>query len=68
MSDGAPKAATGLHDLTACQMLAQLGLPPEGSSATWQEVVAWGGLPPGTRVAPPRPIFPRLELDPTRPD
>ena len=39
---------------------AQLGLPDSAQNARWDDL-AWGGLPAGTRVASPQPIFPRLQ-------
>ncbi len=43
----------------AGRMAAQLGLPAD---AVWRAGgAAWGSLPPGTRVAAPAPIFPRIE-------
>lgn len=41
-------------------ILAQLGLSQSAAEATWAELT-WGGLPAGTRVSPPQPIFPRLQ-------
>ncbi len=46
----------------AGRMAAQLGLPAD---VVWRASgAAWGGLPPGTRVAAPAPIFPRIEGTP----
>jgi methionyl-tRNA synthetase len=39
---------------------AQLGLTDSAQNAHWDDL-AWGGLPVGTRVASPKPIFPRLQ-------
>ena len=44
------------------RIAAQLGLAPDAVAGPWPEPVRWGGLAPGTRVAPPRPIFPKIEL------
>ena len=38
----------------------QMGLSQSASEAHWDNL-AWGGLPAGTRVGPPQPIFPRLQ-------
>ncbi len=43
----------------------QLGIPAALSAQRLEDAARWGGLPPGTRVRPGRPIFPRIE---TRPD
>jgi methionyl-tRNA synthetase len=42
------------------KMRAQLGLPPVEAGA-WGTQTGWGGLPGGTRVEKPQPIFPRIE-------
>ncbi|HET8627291.1 MAG TPA: methionine--tRNA ligase [Thermomicrobiales bacterium] len=39
----------------------QLGLPGIPADALTPAATRWGGLPPGTRVARPVPVFPRLE-------
>jgi methionyl-tRNA synthetase len=39
---------------------AQLGLTQPVAEARWEDL-AWGGLPAGTRVGPPRPVFPRIQ-------
>ena len=39
---------------------AQLGLSQSATEAHWNDL-AWGGLPAGTQVSPPQPIFPRLQ-------
>ncbi len=39
---------------------AQLGLNLSERAANWDDL-KWGGLPAGTRVASPQPIFPRLQ-------
>jgi methionyl-tRNA synthetase len=44
----------------AAKVAAQLGLDPSRASP-WPEATAWGGLPPGTRVQPGPPIFPKAE-------
>ncbi len=44
------------------RIAAQLNIPPDAVAGPWPETVQWGGLAPGTRVAPPRPIFPKIEL------
>lgn len=46
---------------TAQGIRRQLGLP-DGAVATWNESLRWGQIPPGTTVAAPEPLFPRLEL------
>jgi methionyl-tRNA synthetase len=46
---------------TAKKIHQQLGLPRDGT-APWREMLRWGQIPPGTRVASPEPLFPRLEL------
>ena len=38
----------------------QLGLPRKISEMSWEDL-AWGGTPAGTRVGPPRPVFPRIQ-------
>lgn len=40
---------------------AQLGLPPLADGA-WRDQATWGGLPAGTRLQQPEPIFPRIEV------
>lgn len=44
----------------AGKMQAQLSLPPLQPGA-WRDGAAWGGLPPGTALQPPQPVFPRIE-------
>jgi methionyl-tRNA synthetase len=46
---------------TAERVQHQLGVTPEGP---WPQRVRWGGLAPGTQVAEPKPIFPRIEVGP----
>jgi methionyl-tRNA synthetase len=45
---------------TAAKIADQLGLAPSRGSP-WPESTAWGGLPPGTRVRPGPPIFPKAD-------
>jgi methionyl-tRNA synthetase len=44
---------------TAEKIYEQLGLQDRFGSLTWQELAQWGGVPPGTRVGEPEPIFPK---------
>lgn len=47
---------------TAKKMLVALGLDPEAEYAKgWEVALMWGGLPPGTVLPEPSPLFPRLE-------
>ncbi len=46
---------------TARGISEQLGLDPS-TFGPWRERVVWGGLLPGTRVAEPQPLFPRLDV------
>ncbi|MDQ3855627.1 MAG: class I tRNA ligase family protein, partial [Chloroflexota bacterium] len=46
----------------ADKIATQLGIALE-TSGSWHDTTRWGGLPPGTHVAPPQPIFPRIELE-----
>lgn len=39
----------------------QLGLTTTLASADWKSATTWGGLPAGTRVNAPEPIFPRIQ-------
>ncbi len=39
---------------------AQLGLTYPVAEARWTDL-AWGGLPAGTKVGPPQPVFPRIQ-------
>ena len=39
---------------------AQLGITQPVSEATWDDL-EWGGLQSGARVAPPQPLFPRIQ-------
>lgn len=39
---------------------AQLGLTQPVAKATWEDL-NWGGLPAGTRLGAPQPIFPRIQ-------
>lgn len=48
----------------AAKMQAQLGLPPLANGA-WRDQGTWGGLPPGTTLQKPQPIFPRIEVPAT---
>jgi methionyl-tRNA synthetase len=45
----------------SAKMQAQLGLPPLENGA-WRDATAWGGLPTGTQLEKPQPIFPRIEV------
>jgi methionyl-tRNA synthetase len=45
---------------TSGRIAAQLAVPPENGD--YAERVRWGGLRPGTRVASPAPLFPRIEV------
>lgn len=47
--------------LTAPKIWAQLGLSSDFAAATLADAAVWGGLPVGTKVAVPEPIFPRIE-------
>ena len=38
----------------------QLGIEATGARSSWEDL-AWGGLPSGTRVSAPQPIFPRIQ-------
>ncbi len=42
----------------------QLGAPAPLSTQRLADAARWGGLPPGTRVRPGQPIFPRIEARP----
>jgi len=46
---------------TAARITVQLGLRP---ASRWTEPLSWAGLPAGTRVAAPTPLFPRKEPPP----
>ncbi|HEY8687017.1 MAG TPA: methionine--tRNA ligase [Chloroflexota bacterium] len=46
---------------TAERIQQQLGVAREANT-TWTDTLRWGQMPPGTRVASPQPLFPRLEL------
>ncbi len=52
----------------SAHILAALGVPDD-AQRPYAERVLWGGLPAGTRLAPPVPLFPRLDLPtiPTEP-
>ncbi len=39
---------------------AQLGLAQPVAEARWEDL-DWGGLPAGTKVGPPQPLFPRIQ-------
>jgi len=45
----------------SAKMQAQLGLPSLSDGA-WRDHSAWGGIPVGTRLQQPQPIFPRIEV------
>lgn len=45
----------------AAKMQAQLGLGPLQEGA-WRDGAPWGGLPVGTKLEQPQPIFPRIEV------
>ena len=44
---------------TSLRIAQQLGVT--GSNRSWTEELAWGQIEPGTQVAKPQPIFPKLE-------
>jgi methionyl-tRNA synthetase len=50
---------------TADRITTQLGLA--NGAGCWSRLTGWGLLPPGTRVAAPQPILPRLECQDRRP-
>jgi methionyl-tRNA synthetase len=39
----------------------QLGMETTLETARWEEASAWGVIAAGTRVAPPQPLFPRIQ-------
>ncbi len=43
------------------RIAAQLGIPPDDGRRGWPQTVQWGNLALDTRVAAPRPIFPKIE-------
>jgi len=46
--------------VAADALRAQLGIAQPVALARWDDL-AWGGLPAGTRVGPPQPLFPRIQ-------
>ena len=38
----------------------QIGLPAE-SAPSWEDAITWAALPVDTQVAPPQPLFPRIQ-------
>jgi methionyl-tRNA synthetase len=46
--------------LAASAICAQLGIEKPVADARWEDLV-WGGLPAGTRVGDPQPVFPRIQ-------
>ena len=46
--------------IAAPAILAQLGIHDVTNAFMW-EALAWGGLPVGTKVGPPVPLFPRIQ-------
>lgn len=46
---------------TSQALRANLGMADAAESPAWDEARQWGLLQPGTRVASPRPLFPRIQ-------
>ncbi|MCS6775921.1 MAG: methionine--tRNA ligase [Chloroherpetonaceae bacterium] len=46
--------------VAADALRAQLGITQPVALARWEDL-HWGGLPAGTRVGPPKPLFPRIQ-------
>lgn len=46
--------------VAADTLRAQIGLMEPAASARWEDL-AWGGLPAGTHVNTPQPVFPRIQ-------
>jgi methionyl-tRNA synthetase len=47
----------------AARITGQLGIDPT-AAAPYHEATQWGSLLPGTQVATPQPVFPRIEIRP----
>ncbi len=45
------------------KVFAQLGIPGRRELLTWESVLSWGGLQPGTRIQRGEPIFPRIDWE-----
>jgi len=46
---------------TSRALRASLGMDDEGDAPKWDEALQWGLRGPGTRLAPPKPLFPRIQ-------
>jgi len=53
--------AAPVMPVAAQRVWRQIGLETTADTARWADAHAWGLVPPGTRVPPPEPIFPRIE-------